>query len=100
MTDDQKGLGIPLEFETPSDIQTVYATNMTIQHTEHEYILSFYEVVNPVLLGSLEEKLEALKKMGSVKAHCVARIVIAPGRMPNFLKVIQENMARIEPTQE
>ena len=94
MSEEDKGFGIPLEFEIPTDIPTLYATNITIQHTEHEYILSFYEIREPVLLGSREENLETLKKLGSVKARCIARIAVAPGRMPLFIKAIQDNMAR------
>jgi hypothetical protein len=35
---------------------SVYATNITVQHTRHEFVISFYEAHLPMILGSEEER--------------------------------------------
>ena len=88
-----EGVYLPVEFVFPEPPITRFADHMLIQHTEHEFIVSFFESASPVLLGKPEDNLEALKRLGSVKAYCVARIVISAGRMPSMVKALQENLA-------
>lgn len=64
--------------------------------TEHEFIVSFYEAQPPLLLGSAEENRATLERMGEVRATCVARIVIAAGRMAEFVRVLQDTLATYE----
>ena len=89
----QDGMMLPLRFHVPEDIVSRYATNLVVQHTQHEFIVSFYEAQPPLLLGTPEENRVALERLGEVRAECVARIVIAAGRMPEFVKVLQDNLA-------
>lgn len=35
---------------------SVYATNVTVQHTPHEFVISFYEAHPPLIVGSQEER--------------------------------------------
>jgi hypothetical protein len=83
-------LELPIEWYVPDATVTKYATNMVIQHTEHEFILSFFEVAPPLLIGTpSKEVLEGLK---SIRAECVARIVIARDRMPGFVEILRTNL--------
>ncbi len=90
------GMMLPVEFYVPEGIVSRYATNLVVQHTEHEFIVSFYEVQPPLLLGTPEENKAALEHLGEVRATCVARIIIAAGRMAEFVKVLQDNVATYE----
>ena len=83
---------LPLEWHFPGDIISRYATNMVVQHTEHEFIVSFFEVRPPVLLGEVEEQEAALEQVKSVRADCVARIIVAPERLKEFIQVLQDNL--------
>ncbi len=71
-----------------------YATNLVVQHTEHEFIISFFRASPPIMLEPLEEAKARALELGKVRAECVARIVVAPGRMPEFVEVLQQNLAR------
>jgi hypothetical protein len=46
-------------------------------------------VHQPLLLGSPEERKAQLEQIKSVRAECVARIIVAAERLPEFVEVIQ-----------
>jgi hypothetical protein len=83
---------LPIEWHVPEGTVSRYATNLTVQHTDHEFIISFYEIDPPLLLGSAEENAAKLKELEAVQAELVARIIVAPRRMPEFIRVLQENL--------
>jgi hypothetical protein len=85
---------VPLEWYVPEDLVSRYATNLVVQHSEHEFVISFFEIHPPLLLGTPEEIEAKLKQIESVQAHCVARIIVAAERMPEFLQVLQHNLDR------
>jgi hypothetical protein len=75
---------------------SVYATNITVQHTPHEFVISFYEAHPPVILGSAEERDAQLQAIDHVYAPCVARITVAASRMESIVKALQENLDRYQ----
>ena len=82
---------VPIEF-VPSDIPGLYATNIVVQHTPTEFVISFWEVKAPPILGTTEEEKKAtFEGVEQVPAHCVARVVVSPGRMKGFAGAMQEN---------
>ncbi len=52
------GKKIPVEWHTPDDIKTYHVTDMTIHFTGHDFVVSFFEVRPPLLLGSMSEVIE------------------------------------------
>lgn len=83
---------VRISFDVPEGVSSRYATNITIQHTDHEFTISFYEAEPPVILGSSEERAARLDGLTEVSAKCVARIVVAPGRMQAFIDAMQANL--------
>ena len=81
-----------MEWIFPEDIITRFSNNIVIQHSESEFILSFFETRPPLLIG--EESIEKLKNVKSIPAECVARIVIPVGRMPGMVEAIQTNFEK------
>jgi hypothetical protein len=84
---------IPLKWVIPEDVVARVATNMVAQHSNHEFIISFFEAYPPILLGGPEGAAKTLEATKYVEARCVARVVVAPERMAEFLKVLSENLA-------
>lgn len=78
---------VPMVWGFPEDMISGYATNMLVQAGEHELYVSFFEAPPPVLLGP-----EDVKNLESVNAECIARIIIAPERMPEFIGVLQKQL--------
>ncbi len=84
-------VALPLRYDVPASLETRYATNFTVQHTDQEFVLGFYEVRLPVLVGSPEENLAAVREMSAVTAQCVARLVVTPARMAELIQVLTAN---------
>ncbi len=82
----EKTIQVPIEWHSPENLMSHYANNMVVQHTPHEFIVSFFETRPPLILGDIEKHAEQLK---SVRSLCVARLIIAPERMGEFIKVLQ-----------
>lgn len=89
---EDRGMVLPLEWNIPDDIIARYATNMIVQRTENEFLISFFETKPPLLLGNPEEISEQVKKIKSVKANCVAQIIVAADKMPSFIDALQSNL--------
>lgn len=85
-------LEVPIEWHIPDSIVSQYATNMVVQHTEHEFIISFFDTRPPLIVGAPTK--EVLEKLRSVRAECVARIVVAHARMPDFVKALEINLEK------
>ena len=60
-------LELPIEWHLPDQIVSRYATNMVVQFTENEFIVSFFETVPPLLLGSPDAIKEKVKEIKSVR---------------------------------
>ena len=77
-----------VEFPRFDDVPSVYATNMVVQHTGLEYVISFYNVRPPV-------DLEPTEPPKTVKANCVARVVVLPERMATFVELFNNHMKAV-----
>ena len=95
-----QGMAMRLKFEWPGDVMSRYATNFVSQHTRDEFVLSFYEVLQPILVGTPESNKQQLEEMGSVPAHCVARIILSPSGMTQLIDILQRNQASFVEAQE
>lgn len=83
--------GVPIEWYDGGGIITRYVTNMVVQGSRDEFILGFYEIKRPIILGTPEEQLEQLKTLSAVRANCVARIVVTPRKLKEFLELLNDN---------
>jgi hypothetical protein len=82
---------IPLEWYVPEELPTYYATNLVIQHTRHEFFITFFEVVPPIMLGKTPEEIERIE---SVRARALTRVAVSPERLEEFIQVMQDNLAK------
>ncbi len=78
---------IPIKWDTPVDLPTMFATNLLVQRTAEAFTISFFEIRPPILLGTPDQNQETLSDLRQVVAHCVARIVVTPERMKEFVGV-------------
>lgn len=83
----EKERQVPMVWSFPSDLVSGYATNMLVQTGESELYVSFFEAPPPVLFGP-----EDAKKLESVTAECIARLVISPDRVAKFIEVLQQQL--------
>jgi len=81
-------LRIPLKWVIPDGIEPKYPTNIVIQHSEHEYFINFFTIKSPLLVGTPEEIKAKVSELEYVEAECIARLVVSPGRLVEFAKVL------------
>ncbi len=81
-------VAIPLEWRVPEDLETHFATNVVVSHSEGGFFLTFFEVVPPFILGDVEK----LAELKSVPAKAVARVAIAADRMEPFIDAMKRNL--------
>ncbi len=83
---------IPVEWYVPDSIQSRYASNVFVQGGQYEITLSFFETRLPILTGTPEENEAAIKKLGAIRAECVARVIIDPELVPKLIEALQKGM--------
>ena len=84
---------VPIERHIPEDLPVLWSNNFVIQHTEREFILTFFQITPPILLEPTAEDLDAIK---SVRAIAVARIALTPQTAHELLEVMQTNIGKFE----
>lgn len=92
MTEERPKVQVPIEWHISEDIDSKYATNLVIQHSEHEFIINFFEMRHPLILGDPDQVRKQWEKLESVRAECVARIIVSPDRMQEFINVMQADL--------
>ena len=86
-------VSLPMAWPMFPDVPLQYATNITVQPGEHEFIVSFFAAYAPIIIGSTEAQKAELAKLGVIPVTCLARLVIARGRMPDFVRVCSDALA-------
>jgi hypothetical protein len=66
---------------------------MVAQPLQHEFLISFFEAQPPILLGTPEENKARYQELGAIHAECVAKIIVAAERLPEFIQVLQTTLA-------
>jgi len=77
---------ISLDHVFPEGQRTLFSNHITVQRNEvGEFVVSFFDVIAPLLIGGPDESEKALTKLDSVPAYCVARIAVSERRLPKLI---------------
>ena len=88
---------VRIERAYPDQLQSHFVSNVVVQHQPEHFVLSFFEIWPPAILGETEaEKKQALEAVDHVEAKCVARLVLTPSRMREFIDAAMENLQNYE----
>lgn len=90
----KEGYQFPMEWQIPEDVESKYATHLNIQSTDQEFVINFFEAHPPIITGTEEQKKTQLEELSSVEATCVARIIVTPQRMRDFLDTMEESFEK------
>jgi hypothetical protein len=94
MAEDSHEKLVPVEWHIPEGIVSRYASNMVVQNTGQEFIVSFFELFPPLVFGTPSD-LEKAAQIESIRAECIARIIVSVDRMPKFIEALQTNLERM-----
>ena len=78
---------LPIKWNVPDELKSIYASNMLVQMLENEFKILFFET-KPSPRTSLDDPKET-----EVRADCVASVIISPLKMPAFIEVLQRQFA-------
>ena len=85
---------VKLKFNYPTDLASNFVTNIVIQHQPDYFVLSFFEVWPPPILGETKkEKEDCINEVEHVEAKCVSRLVITPEKLREFIRVMSGNLS-------
>lgn len=73
----------------PCGLKGVYANQMIVQNTLNEFTISFFQILQPPIL-----KPEDIEKVETIDAECVARVIVSPDKMGEFVDAINRNWGR------
>jgi hypothetical protein len=83
----------------PDDLQSHFISSIVVQQEPDRFILTFFEIWPPAIIGETdEEKQQILESLDYVEAKCVARIVLSPSKMEEFLQIATDNFSKFERT--
>ncbi len=97
--DEQQGsfeVSLPIDWHYPENLLSRYANNVLVQNGKYEFVIAFFEMQIPMLLGIPEENLAKLKEMGSIRAECVSKIVLSPEVISGLISALQIELEKYQ----
>lgn len=91
-TVDSEQRSLAIEWDVPDHTEAVFSNNVIVQHTDQEFILSFFVTFPPIILGDTKK----IESIDSIKAKCVSRIVLTPEKMKSLIQAMQINYQKYE----
>lgn len=92
-SDNSSEVKIPIERIIPDSLSSKFSNNVVVQFQDDSFIISFFEVIPPMVISDSEtERKKILESIKSVKAECVARIIVTPQKMEEIIAVMSQNL--------
>jgi hypothetical protein len=88
-----KLLQATIEWIIPDDLKPQYANQITVQNTPSEFYISFFHLRPPFVLEGQD-----LSEVRTVRAECMAQIVISPDQAQRLLETLAKNLERYQQT--
>lgn len=82
-------INIPIEWHVPENLRGQYASNVFMQAGEYEVFIYFFQTQLPLLVGTPEENKAKLEQLQSVRADCVAKLIVNPDLVPKIISTLQ-----------
>lgn len=83
---------VRVDWHFPDNLVSKYANNVSVQQGQYEFIISFFETQPPPLLGTPEENSAKLMQLESVRAECVARMIVPPALVKQIIQALQTTL--------
>lgn len=90
------GKYIVVDFSKGTDFPPVHANQMIVQHTEHEFIVTFFELLPPVVNPDPAIQAQQLAELTSIQARPVAKVVMSAARAREFVAAFAENLRKFD----
>jgi hypothetical protein len=91
---------LKIERIIPEEVKTSrFVNDLVIQHQHEYFTLSFFEIMQPLILGETEEELaKALDDVEKVEANCIIRLTLPPHILRQFIDTMNASLQTYEAT--
>lgn len=83
---EEEMLSLDIVHRIPEGLQLTFSDNIAVQHTPSEFTITFAQVRQPLVSKSAD-----YDAISAITAEVVARIVLTPSKMAEFIRTLQEN---------
>ena len=87
----QKAKGVRIRWTGFDESPLIFSNSMVVQHTPHEFVLSFAQVQPPFTPDLTPQKKDSITTLTS---RVVVRLVMPPPRMKELIDILSENYNR------
>jgi hypothetical protein len=96
----QQSLEFQIRFRIPQRFPSVIASEMVIQPSSDGVLLSFFEIIPPLVSSdTTPEQIEAMKQAGVV-AECVSRVFVPKSKFAAFAKAMSDVLPNTQETKK
>lgn len=93
---DDNAIMVPIEWHIPETMVPRLGTNVVVQNVGGAHLVSFFELIPPIILGDPAERHEQMRHLDKVRAVCIAQVLLTDQRLAEVIRVLQEHQARHE----
>ncbi len=88
-TDSKEIKNVPIRFRIPNKLPSVIGQHIIIQPNEDGVLLSFYEIIPPIISHeTYEEQITQLKEIGVI-AECVSKVFVPNSKYVEFVQAMK-----------
>ncbi len=88
--DNENQKEIPLEWVVPEGLVSRYASHVVVQKTDSNFLISFFEVKPPLIIGDADEISLSLSKIDKIPAKCVAQVYMSNEQIKAFYDLLHK----------
>ncbi len=93
MADMEHKRQVPLVWEDV-DQAIVFANQFLIQHQKGEFVMTVGQVIQPPVLGTIEEREEQISRINYVPVRILGRYGFSRQRLVELISVLQDNLEK------
>lgn len=100
LTGDEIPFELAVKWHIPDEMPLVYANHFVVQVSDGQLIVSAFETRKPLLLGDRARVAADVKKLKSIPAHCVSRLIMSPEKFVEFVNLLVRHRDRFIVTED
>src|SRR4051794_36822905 len=89
-----EGKWVRIEHIVPGDLRSLFANHIVVQSSGGNFFLSFFEIIQPIVLAEDKKMVEHFQKVKSTPAKCIARLVVSKKLIPNIISSLASHYQR------
>lgn len=82
---------VAINYVFPPDQTVAYSNNVTVQGDGSVYLINFFHVQAPMVVGSKEEQAKIIDQLHTIDAKCVSKVIIPEHLMAGLIEALQSN---------